>query len=429
MKKIISLSILLFIATSSFSQIRLSDLNVKGSISGTEKIPVSGSGNPGITPNLFKTFLGFAASSATTGFTSFQAPPLLSNTPLTANFEIANVGNILSQSDNIITNNVWVGNVAGRGVFARNVRWNVALGKYITPDLTASAYGGALLEIGGEGVSLHASPVGSHFGDVRSLGLLVSANGPRGVTGVTTGNYTQSINQIFAQYQSAPGAIYSWASGLTPMVYLLSQELKGTAGTDTQNEFIRLQTNSGTATAYPSFKFQTSNGVIATPTSISTGRVTGEIGANAYGGAYRHTASMRFVASGTVDGSGAGQSVTFLTSPNTVSNLAERMRIDEAGGIGLGVSASITAFADIAAGTTARASLRFREGVAPTSPNDGELWKETTNDRLMFRKGASSEEIISAIAVNSVSPTSPNRTIQITFNGTTYYIAAKTTND
>lgn len=32
-------------------------------------------------------------------------------------------------------------------------------------------------------------------------------------------------------------------------------------------------------------------------------------------------------------------------------------------------------------------------------------------------------------AVNSVSPTSPNRTVTISYNGTTYYLAAKTTND
>lgn len=33
------------------------------------------------------------------------------------------------------------------------------------------------------------------------------------------------------------------------------------------------------------------------------------------------------------------------------------------------------------------------------------------------------------VQVNSVSPTAPNRTIQVVINGTTYYIAAKTTND
>lgn len=36
---------------------------------------------------------------------------------------------------------------------------------------------------------------------------------------------------------------------------------------------------------------------------------------------------------------------------------------------------------------------------------------------------------VTVVQVNSVSPTSPNRTIQVTVGGTTYYIAAKTTND
>lgn len=37
--------------------------------------------------------------------------------------------------------------------------------------------------------------------------------------------------------------------------------------------------------------------------------------------------------------------------------------------------------------------------------------------------------VVSASAVNTVSPTSPNRTLTVDINGTTYYIAAKTTND
>lgn len=36
---------------------------------------------------------------------------------------------------------------------------------------------------------------------------------------------------------------------------------------------------------------------------------------------------------------------------------------------------------------------------------------------------------VTITAVNSVSPTSPNRTVTITYGGTTYYLAAKTTND
>lgn len=52
----LKLILLLFlISISGYSQIRLSDLNVKSSVSGTEKIPVSGSGNPAVTPNLLRT--------------------------------------------------------------------------------------------------------------------------------------------------------------------------------------------------------------------------------------------------------------------------------------------------------------------------------------------------------------------------------------
>lgn len=36
---------------------------------------------------------------------------------------------------------------------------------------------------------------------------------------------------------------------------------------------------------------------------------------------------------------------------------------------------------------------------------------------------------VTITAVNTVNPTSPNRTITITYGGTTYYLAAKTTND
>lgn len=41
----------------------------------------------------------------------------------------------------------------------------------------------------------------------------------------------------------------------------------------------------------------------------------------------------------------------------------------------------------------------------------------------------SSGTVIVGSSVNTVSPTSPNRTITISINGVTYYIAAKTTND
>jgi hypothetical protein len=81
------------------------------------------------------------------------------------------------------------------------------------------------------------------------------------------------------------------------------------------------------------------------------------------------------------------------------------------------------------AGTTAIAPINLPPGVAPNTPNDGDIYYINTNDRLMFYKNATASEIIATSAVNVVSPTSPNRTITVLIDGTTYYIAAKTTNN
>lgn len=50
-----------------------------------------------------------------------------------------------------------------------------------------------------------------------------------------------------------------------------------------------------------------------------------------------------------------------------------------AGWVGLGGNEDPTAVADLAASTVARASLRIRTGVAPTSPNDGDCWFDGTD--------------------------------------------------
>ncbi len=66
--------------------IALGSLNNKSSITGTEKIPVSGSGNPSITPNLLKTFLdGWNA----TGATTITTPTITGNWTLVGNQTIS----------------------------------------------------------------------------------------------------------------------------------------------------------------------------------------------------------------------------------------------------------------------------------------------------------------------------------------------------
>jgi hypothetical protein len=294
--------------------------------------------------NLQMLSLGGGGSSGTSDFflpssiytagsdSTWQQPYLIHSGGTTPGIvEYGHLGNILGTTEDIIGTNVFVGNVSGRGVLARNIRWNGT--KYVTPDQDATAYGTTLGEAGGEGFSLHQSPSGVDFGDVDHLLFLATAVGPRKWPGVTTGYYNQSLNTLLLRWDDDLTANNdSWNSNVAnPLIYMVAEKLKGTAGTDTQGEFMRAQVNSSTSTAYPSNTFQTSSGTSASPTNVSAGRTIGELAFHAYGGAYRKTAAIRAEASGTVNGSGAGQSLLFLTSPNTVSNLTERLRITETG--------------------------------------------------------------------------------------------------
>ncbi len=78
--------------------------------------------------------------------------------------------------------------------------------------------------------------------------------------------------------------------------------------------------------------------------------------------------------------------------------------------------------------TASTAPLKLTSGTNLTTAETGAVEYNGTN--LFFtRTGTTRESIITANAVNTVSPTSPNRTITVVIDGTTYYLSAKTTND
>lgn len=86
-----------------------------------------------------------------------------------------------------------------------------------------------------------------------------------------------------------------------------------------------------------------------------------------------------------------------------------------------------SAFVTIGGGTTTKAPFKLTSGTNLTTAVAGVMEYDGTT--LFFtRSGTTRESILTGIA-NVVSPTSPNRTIQVVVAGTTYYLAAKTTND
>lgn len=75
--------------------------------------------------------------------------------------------------------------------------------------------------------------------------------------------------------------------------------------------------------------------------------------------------------------------------PTFYSSNSEAMRISADGYIGIGVT-SPTAKVHIGGATTSAASLCINSGVAPTTPNDGDIWYDGTY--LYFREGSTTKK-------------------------------------
>lgn len=73
--------------------------------------------------------------------------------------------------------------------------------------------------------------------------------------------------------------------------------------------------------------------------------------------------------------------LTFNVS--TAATKSERMRLSPTGFLGIGTT-SPTAYLDLPASTTSAASLRIRTGTAPTSPNSGDVWHDSTQNTLSY---------------------------------------------
>ena len=121
---------------------------------------------------------------------------------------------------------------------------------------------------------------------------------------------------------------------------------------------------------------------------------------------------------------------TGVTSGNTVTTPNSLGNISPTGRWKIGDASTATARLHIVAGTAtaSTAPLKLTSGTNLTTPENGAFEYNGTN--LFFtRTGATRENIMTTGSVNTVSPTSPNRTITVVIDGVTYYIAAKTTND
>jgi hypothetical protein len=115
--------------------------------------------------------------------------------------------------------------------------------------------------------------------------------------------------------------------------------------------------------------------------------------------------SLQIIPAATIGGTDANRIATLNTTPLSFETGAEeRMRILATGNVGIGTTTASEKLHVVGNGL-------FTGSIKTGAPSGGtaQPWKLGT--------------------VATVSPTSPNRTIEVEVNGTIYYLHAKTTND
>jgi hypothetical protein len=337
---------------------------------------VSGAGLPSATSVIYPAGTSYQASQNLVG-------PSSNNKSI----EIVNIGYTgANPTDDIHENTTGIIRINGRISIVRNVVWDQANTKWLTPLQTASAYGSVAVELGGEAVILHATPSGVDFNDVPHEIFLASARGTDGESNhrVTSGYFTQSKACIFARYNSTAynpattANCWNETAGTNPLLWLSTGEAKGT-----ETELLRLEGNN----AAVGFYFKRSNGSLGSRTIASASAQAGKICWAYYDGAdFETTAQIDALSNLSVSSNNMGSRIRFLTSPDTTGNLTERATISSVGYFGIGVSITIpTALVHISASTTARASLCMNPGTAPSSPVNGDMWIDSVAHTMHVR--------------------------------------------
>ena len=168
-------------------------------------------------------------------------------------------------------------------------------------------------------------------------------------------------------------------------------------------------------------------GVTKTSPAGITLNATGGIGTNNAG-------APLTIAGGKGTGNAAGGSLIFQTSNAgasgaTLQSLTTKMTLLASGNFGVGMTTP-TAVLHLKAGTATANTAPFKltSGTVMTTPETGAVEYNGTN-LLFTRTGTTRESVMTALAVNTVTPTAPDRTVSVVIDGTTYYLHAKTTNN
>jgi len=247
-----------------------------------------------------------------------------------ADLEIVNNGNTIIPDSPLHRIPVGIIRTNWAGIFSHGITLDNAAGKWLTWDIIRSA---CAMEVGYEGVSLHASARYRHFSDqlheclqARGWGLDGGATG----AGTDTGKFVQIKVPLAFRYTSTPYSsdIASWEGGDNrPFIWMISEESKVPEG-----EFVRLEQNAATTTGGQIY-FKKSRGTANSKAAGSSGDMAGILNFSNYDGANYVTGAR--IMSVLESNASAGSSPTALRfdAGSSSGTLAERMRVTSGGNL------------------------------------------------------------------------------------------------
>lgn len=316
------------------------------------------------------TFFGYQAGNVTTGTenTGFGFRSLLSNT--TGNFNAAvgfralvnnttgstntAVGNSALASNTTASNNTAVGTQAlsfntggfnsalGSGALLSNTTGvnNTGLGYYALVDNTTGSQNSAVGLFAGRTMTAgNANTTGSLN---TFLGYASGPGTPTQLTNATAiganATVSQSNSLVLGSISGVNGAGASTNIGIGISNPSNLLHVAGDVGGD--GTVVTLEGHSGSATRGPGISLLRSKGTVAAPVAVADGDYLGGFSVSGRtASAYNLSSAIQFNVDGAVAGTSVPGRITFSTTLAGSSTFTERMRIDNAGNVGIGTSA------------------------------------------------------------------------------------------
>jgi hypothetical protein len=248
----------------------------------------------------------------------------------------------------------------------------------------------------GNGIEWRNSTTGNSSYITNDTGDKISFNNLGGVAisqgGLAVTGTLSATTKVTAFSSGVTGDVLEMASG---------EHLYATAGVSGSNTLTHKVWN---GSSYTSVLATSKTGLAVTGALSSTGTISSTISSGA-------SANQVITNAGDFVSAFVGNSSTQMFS----------IRNNSAGGVFLNTQNSIPLYLGVSTGTTAGTIVA---NVAIDSAGNVGIGTTTPGSKLDVNG-----EIRIGNTVNTVSPTSPNRTITMVIGGTTYYIHAKTTND